>query len=651
MPQTFYIESDEEIISVIGRLRKSSSEENTFVFPKRALVLQSIVNLRLFQREAEKLGKKIVIVTQDEIGRNLADKAGIETEQYTEDFSQKNERVEISPYQASEGNERIVSEETKDVREYIPRSENIGSSNFYASPEVSPSQTQPAPEQRMTPSVPQPQTLRIRNASPAKQTSLNSTRYMEEMTKKQEAERASVPPQNTVSPYQQVRPEIQAKPMERPTRLPERPAEQPLSDRGERLKNFFSNGNGQAILPKKAPAMPSLPNKAPTEGAPIPPHVHHKAKSIIFILGGISLLSLIGVGVFLFLPKAEIFVTPHTVTESADTVFENDRLAVRVVEGDQEVALSVAATGKSGAANHKARGTVVIYNEYSADPQPLVATTRLETDGKIFRLTEGVTVPGMTTTAGKQEPGAIEASVVADQSGSEYNVGPSTFTIPGFKGSPKYGKFSAKSVKAFTGGGEGGSDTLVISKADLEKAETDGKKQAQEAFVKAISEKLNPGEKILEEAMEMTPLNEAALPQVGTVGSSFDYRQRYHVKAFAYSEQAIRESITKEYTKEVRGVKFAPKSIDLRYGEALPDFPKGTLRLKVHADILLESIIESERVRDALLGQDEDGIRETLGSFPEIEKIEVSFHPNFFTSTIPKSAGRVTVIVEPGKDE
>jgi len=89
MPQTFYIESDEEIISVIGRLRKSSAEENIFVFPKRALVLQSIINLRLFQREAEKLGKKITVISQDEVGRMLAEKAGIETGNYSEDVSQK----------------------------------------------------------------------------------------------------------------------------------------------------------------------------------------------------------------------------------------------------------------------------------------------------------------------------------------------------------------------------------------------------------------------------------------------------------------------------------------------------------------------------------------------------------------------------------
>src|SRR3989344_7933955 len=96
MPQTYYIESDEEIISIIGKLRKSGAEVNYFVVPKRALVLQSIVNLRLFQREAEKLGKKIVLVTQDEMGQNLAKKAGLETEKYSDDFNQKKAHLEMA---------------------------------------------------------------------------------------------------------------------------------------------------------------------------------------------------------------------------------------------------------------------------------------------------------------------------------------------------------------------------------------------------------------------------------------------------------------------------------------------------------------------------------------------------------------------------
>ena len=68
MHQTFYIDVDEEISSVIDRLNKSMSIESYFVVPKRALFFQSIVNLKILKREADKVGKIVVIVTQDEVG-------------------------------------------------------------------------------------------------------------------------------------------------------------------------------------------------------------------------------------------------------------------------------------------------------------------------------------------------------------------------------------------------------------------------------------------------------------------------------------------------------------------------------------------------------------------------------------------------------
>jgi len=43
------------------------------------------------------------------------------------------------------------------------------------------------------------------------------------------------------------------------------------------------------------------------------------------------------------------------------------------------------------------------------------------------------------------EPGSVEAVVFADASGKEYNIGLADFTIPGFKGDPRYSKFTARS--------------------------------------------------------------------------------------------------------------------------------------------------------------------------------------------------------------
>ncbi|MDH4330435.1 MAG: hypothetical protein OEV93_02690, partial [Candidatus Moranbacteria bacterium] len=79
MHQVFYIDLEEEVTSIIDRLRKSKSENNVFVIPIRALILGSVVSLKLIKKKAEEMQKNILVVTQDEQGRVLASKAGFET--------------------------------------------------------------------------------------------------------------------------------------------------------------------------------------------------------------------------------------------------------------------------------------------------------------------------------------------------------------------------------------------------------------------------------------------------------------------------------------------------------------------------------------------------------------------------------------------
>jgi len=71
MPNTIYIEPDEEITSVIGKLTSAASAQVILVVPKEATILQGLVNLKLLKMEAKKLSKEIAIVTSDKVGRNL----------------------------------------------------------------------------------------------------------------------------------------------------------------------------------------------------------------------------------------------------------------------------------------------------------------------------------------------------------------------------------------------------------------------------------------------------------------------------------------------------------------------------------------------------------------------------------------------------
>ncbi len=72
-----YLELEEEITSVIDKLRRTPTTEIFIVVPKKANLVQSMVNLKLLKKHAGMLGKEVTIVTADPVGLNLAQRAGL----------------------------------------------------------------------------------------------------------------------------------------------------------------------------------------------------------------------------------------------------------------------------------------------------------------------------------------------------------------------------------------------------------------------------------------------------------------------------------------------------------------------------------------------------------------------------------------------
>lgn len=60
-----YIDTEDDITSIIGKLKSASASIVALVPPKRVGVLQSIVNLKLLQRAAEQSNKRVVLITSD----------------------------------------------------------------------------------------------------------------------------------------------------------------------------------------------------------------------------------------------------------------------------------------------------------------------------------------------------------------------------------------------------------------------------------------------------------------------------------------------------------------------------------------------------------------------------------------------------------
>ncbi len=75
--KTVYVDVDEEITGIIDKVRSSDESLIALVLPKRATVLQSIVNMKLLKRSADQTDKKLVLITSESTIMPLAGAAGL----------------------------------------------------------------------------------------------------------------------------------------------------------------------------------------------------------------------------------------------------------------------------------------------------------------------------------------------------------------------------------------------------------------------------------------------------------------------------------------------------------------------------------------------------------------------------------------------
>lgn len=617
MYQIIYIDIDEEITATIDKLRKSKTKQVFLAIPKRALILQSIVSLKLLAREAEKLEKSIIVATQDPREQKMAEKAGIETRASLEGLDTEGEMKEnIVP--------RIQESEPLGKRPAAPNSrsrkniEEIGSDGFY---DVNgPSQAAVLKTAAIA--------SKAEDAGVAK-------RSMSEISREEKKERS-------VGGSYFDRQSGAQNNLEEAWMAGSSFSENRSKD--DLLRNFFEEDGEK----RRAADVPKV--KAKSAHQPVSGRIK-KTLAIIFVAGILVAGSALG---YLFVPKADVLLKTRTKTVEKDldlradvnqTAVDPSSLSVpaKIVEKEETYTFSYPVTGKGKTQGQKAKGTVVIYNEYSSSPQPLVATTRLETpDKKIFRLTKGVTVPGTTEVDGKKQPGAIEAEVIADASGEEYNIDPSSFTIPGFAGGPKFEKFYAKSSEKMKGGNstKESAEISALTQTDLAMAKGKSESQAQEKIKEDLKNSLDGEMFLSESAIENTIIESVALSKLGDQVGEFQYRVKIKARAFVFSDADVKMVFQDSFQASDQ----SPISLD--YGAVNADLSAGTATIKVRGEVSHGAEVDIEKLKNDLAGKNGAEIEELIKNYPQIAEIEINVQPAFLFKKVPQMTSRIEVLVE-----
>lgn len=333
------------------------------------------------------------------------------------------------------------------------------------------------------------------------------------------------------------------------------------------------------------------------------------------------------------LPAAEAAVTdvPYQVMTLARTV-------TRTIPSTQEQRVE-----------RRAEGTITVYNAYNTASQRLIKNTRFEApDGKIYRIDESVVIPGATRNAdGTLAPGSIDVVVYADSPGPEYNkTGETVFTIPGFKGDPRYEKFSARSKTPLAGGFIG--IEKVVPESELTRAREEMKQELENALPRAFAEEV-PAEFMLvpdSVTLSFTDAPRESGEGVAIVGLTAEGHQAM-VRERDLASFLARSNIS-EY--EGEAVLFGQRGdVVLTLTQKPERLGESPLGLRISGEIALVWQYDAEGLKAELAGKERDAFEGVIRGYrPEITKAEASIRP-FFNSSFPEEPSNITVETAPAQ--
>jgi len=380
-------------------------------------------------------------------------------------------------------------------------------------------------------------------------------------------------------------------------------------------------------------------------------------KSWLFVF---LLLILVSAGGFCYFNLSQATITIWPKTEdvniatklTVDKGVESPNFSEKIIPGEtfeeeKVVTDTISSTGKVGK-EVKSEGTIKVYNEYSDSTQVLLANTRfVSTGGKLFRSEARIVVPGFTyDDNNKIVPGSIDVKVIADQAGPDYNIAPSTFSIPGFAGSDKYTKFYGKSLQPMAGGSS--EKISQVTKEDLDNAKINLTKRAKQECESSFLEKLK-GEKAAagylfsEDAIQTDVIETFSLATPGMEADVFSFQAKAKsqtiifkeadmerfVKEFVLSQSSQGNSISKKSTT----VKIMPENVNLNSGKIILSLDIST---KTYTDFDLSKLKESLEGKTAAESQ------ALLENAPEVSRVEVKLWP-FWVRKIPDDSEKIKI--------
>ncbi len=617
--QTIYLEADEQVAFIIDRLRESEAREITLVIPKRAVFFQSIVNLKLLKEQAEKLRKNIAVVTTDEIGKSMAAKAGLAVHRRLEPPEELLEEREI---------EKVGNADEKNKEE-----------NFNEDKREAEAKNNETYKNKLSVSVGGIRPKKEDNIVHLENLKENAEITKDKINEIKNEEIGDLSQDNNDN-------ERQIKQVK-------------MFDIIKKENDLDLGGNDE-------PSFNHTASQISEEDFDLFPGVSKKRRAIsllpslsarFFIIFVVVCLAVSAVTAFFVLPEAEITISLKTESATGNFEFTVDKDIIRpdfqsnglpanTVEVISKESSEFLATGVKQL-SEKASGTITIYNEYSTGSQSLMATTRfLSKEDKIFRIKERVVVPGFTKPEDEIIPGAVEVEVFAEEAGEEYNIEPTSFTIPAYKenGDPRYFSIYARSVAAMEGGLV--KEVTVITEADISKARKALLESLKEKNSLGIENEVGEENKIISGSQEDKVAEVALSNEVGEQVEKAVITLSVSSKALVVKKTDIDSLVDWNFnaklSEEMKAVSDFRK---IEYGDSYTGDDQEII-FPVYAEQKAVREVDINQIKRDIAGKNEQELRDFFSEAEGINSVDVNFWP-FWVKNVPQSVKKIKVGVDP----
>ena len=373
------------------------------------------------------------------------------------------------------------------------------------------------------------------------------------------------------------------------------------------------------------------------------------------LIGGALLVILISIALYIRLPKAQIQIWPRTenlilqdrVTfdKSINEVDLSGKIIpVKYLEEEKSGSKEFLSTGTSSQ-EVKASGTITIYNK-ADPPAPLTlikGTHFLSDSGKYFVTLDKVTIPSAKYEKGMLVSGSINVKVQAKETGDEFNIGPSKFSVPKLSGTSYYYAVFAESNSQMAGGYKGVLKKVTADDISMAK-EFLGKELLSKAE-SSLKSKLSEDDVLLDKAILKSDISVEFDAKEGSLVDKFNGDVKVKVSALVFKKKDVekftKESIIsqlpsyKDFLEESLSINYEAVSIDVERGEGIIDLQSS---VKTYYSINTNDLIDYLSSKSA--DQIDDIFYDEYGS--AISDLKVNFWP-FWVNKTPANKNRIEI--------